>query len=122
MPEQVRRIDYYQRTDQALSQFLGGASSGTTASSSSDVTTYLHGDGLLTLRVARLPEGQELPGGDAGQIWFWLRPRQVRGGRSRCDTHIAGCSQVAGVELLTYLGVMSLVSSCFCAEKPRELF
>lgn len=71
---QVKRIDYYQRTDQALSQFLSGAS---VQSLSSDVTTYLHGDGLLTLRVARLPEGQELPGADADQIWFWLRPRQV---------------------------------------------
>ena len=43
-----------------------------------EVTTYLHGDGLLTLRMARLPEGQGLPGADANQIWFWLRPRQVR--------------------------------------------
>jgi hypothetical protein len=68
---QVKRIDYYQRTDQALSQFLSGEHG------LSDVTTYLHGDGLLTLRVARLPEGQELPGADQNQIWFWLRPRQV---------------------------------------------
>ena len=72
---QVRRIDYYQRTDQALSQFLSGASG---QSLSADVTTYLHGDGLLTLRVARLPPGQELPGAESDQIWFWLRPRQVR--------------------------------------------
>ena len=72
---QVKRIDYYQRTDQALSQFLSGASA---HSLSTDVTTYLHGDGLLTLRVARLPEGQELPGADTDQVWFWLRPRQVR--------------------------------------------
>ncbi len=71
---QVKRIDYYQRTDQALSQFLSGASA---HSLSTDVTTYLHGDGLLTLRVARLPEGQELPGADTDQVWFWLRPRQV---------------------------------------------
>ena len=73
---QVKRIDYYQRTDQALSQFLSGASA---HSLSTDVTTYLHGDGLLTLRVARLPEGQELPGADTDQVWFWLRPRQVGG-------------------------------------------
>ncbi len=71
----MRRIDYYQRTDQALSQFLSGAGGATL---SSDVTTYLHGDGLLTLRVARLPPGQELPGAESEQIWFWLRPRQVR--------------------------------------------
>lgn len=75
--QQVKRIDYYQRTDQALSQFLSGASA---HSLSTDVTTYLHGDGLLTLRVARLPEGQELPGADTDQVWFWLRPRQVRQG------------------------------------------
>lgn len=68
---QVRRIDYYQRTDQALSQFLSGEMP------TSDVTTYLHGNGLLTLRVAQLPEGQELPGAATNQIWFWLRPRQV---------------------------------------------
>ncbi|BDA49325.1 probable 1-phosphatidylinositol-3-phosphate 5-kinase FAB1C [Coccomyxa sp. Obi] len=73
-PPEVKRIDYYQRTDQALSQFLSGASA---HSLSTDVTTYLHGDGLLTLRVARLPEGQELPGADTDQVWFWLRPRQA---------------------------------------------
>ena len=72
---QVKRIDYYQRTDQALSQLLSPASVETHGG---EVTTYLHGDGLLTLRMARLPEGQGLPGANANQIWFWLRPRQVR--------------------------------------------
>ena len=72
---QVKRIDYYQRTDQALSQLLSPAS---VEAHGGEVTTYLHGDGLLTLRMARLPEGQGLPGADANQIWFWLRPRQVR--------------------------------------------
>ena len=71
---QVKRIDYYQRTDQALSQLLSGAAVDV---NNPEVTTYLHGDGLLTLRMAQLPEGQGLPGADTNQIWFWLRPRQV---------------------------------------------
>lgn len=71
----MKRIDYYQRTDLALSQLLRGAA---VDANSPEVTTYLHGDGLLTLRMAQLPEGQGLPGADTNQIWFWLRPRQVR--------------------------------------------
>ena len=71
---QVKRIDYYQRTDQALSQLLSGAA---VDINNPEVTTYLHGDGLLTLRMAQLPDGQGLPGADTNQIWFWLRPRQV---------------------------------------------
>ena len=71
---QVKRIDYYQRTDQALSQLLSGAAVDV---NNPEVTTYLHGDGLLTLRMAQLPDGQGLPGADTNQIWFWLRPRQV---------------------------------------------
>jgi len=71
---QVKRIDYYQRTDQALSQLLSGAA---VDANNPEVTTYLHGDGLLTLRMAQVPEGQGLPGADTNQIWFWLRPRQV---------------------------------------------
>ena len=71
----MKRIDYYQRTDLALSQLLRGAA---VDANNPEVTTYLHGDGLLTLRMAQLPEGQGLPGADTNQIWFWLRPRQVR--------------------------------------------
>lgn len=77
---QVKRIDYYQRTDQALSQLLSGAS---VDAHYPEVTTYLHGDGLLTLRMAQLSDGQGLPGADTDQIWFWLRPRQVSKLKSR---------------------------------------
>jgi len=36
--------------------------------------TFLQGGQRVTLSVAQLPAGSELPGGESGQLWMWTRP------------------------------------------------
>lgn len=85
-PPEVRSIEYYLTNDVPLAAFLVAAGpapgrrcvqSACGDGASAHLQTFLHGRGRITLSVSRLPEGQELPGDDKGQIWVWARPLKV---------------------------------------------
>ncbi len=85
-PPEVRSIEYYLTNDVPLAAFLvaAGPAPGRRCvqtacgdGASAHLQTFLHGRGRITLSVSRLPDGQELPGDDKGQIWVWARPLKV---------------------------------------------
>ena len=89
---QVDRRDFYTGTDASLAAFLasmqqlGSRCASTVCSDgpSAHLVSYLHGNGLISFSVTRLPQAKALPGVDHGQIWFWARPQEV----SRFIVHI----------------------------------
>lgn len=106
-------MEYYGRGDVALAQFLASVwpaagqkcayppdsphAPGCGDGAPAHVRTYAHGGGLLTITVGRLPLNQALPGGEAGQLWFWARPRGVRPALARplpSPVQTGGCSSI----------------------------
>lgn len=86
MPLQVHRIDYYRASDMTLAAFLSQSAAALAKrctgpecgeGHAAHTTSYLHAKGLITVTVAQLSEGKELPGGDQGLVWFWARPTEV---------------------------------------------